>query len=73
VKLIREMIPVKGCQVFTVVTTRQCAYRMPMSSASGIAAILGKFLACSSKGDGFNPERKLLPGSTVVVEVEETG
>ena len=35
--------------------------------------ILEVYLPCSSKESGLNPERKLLPGSAMVVEVEATG
>lgn len=43
-----------------------------MPSASGTTVKLVGMVSCSSKKSGLNPERKLLPGSTVVVEAEET-
>ena len=53
-----------------------CTNQMPMPSTSGRAEILGLFVPCSSEESGLNPERKLLkllPGSTMVVEIEATG
>lgn len=70
VKLTSEMIPVKGVKNLTSGNTSPCTHQMHMPSASGITVKLVGLVSYSSKKSGFNPERKLRPGSTVMGGVE---
>ena len=67
------MIPVKGVKNLTSANTHGCA-NAPNAHALSFrkSGDTGNVRSMFSKDSGLNPERKLLPGSTVVVEIEAT-
>jgi hypothetical protein len=70
VKLTSKIIPVKGCQDFNV--GKHASVYAPNAHALSFrnSGDIGDVSSMLQQKSGVNPERKLLPGSTVVAKVE---